>query len=87
MNIVEDLIKLIENMQYGEESSISRLLGERINEFSSKELFQIYMEVVEGCKNKGIKLNFKRENQFVGLPYNISFVKEEDNWIIFVLNL
>ena len=64
-------------MEEGTENSISNLLGEDIQKFTSKQLFDIDKLVSEVCSQFKIKLdrsNYK--DQVVGLPYNIPFIKK-----------
>lgn len=66
-------------MEEGAENSISNLLEEDMQNFSSKQLFDIDKIVSEVCLQFKIKLdrsNYK--NQILGLPYNIPFKKVDE---------
>lgn len=75
-NLVFEVVKQIIEMPAGTESSITKLLGN--SQYSSKQLFDIYLCVNKVCKKLNIVMDFSRENAKVdGLLYNLPFVKKE----------
>ena len=76
-NTVNVLVDVIEHLSSGKEISISEILGNNVSIYDSNELFDINSKTLEKCENNGIKLNFDKYNgQYVGLPFNIPFIKE-----------
>ena len=74
---VKMLVNKIKELPVNTEISISELLGLHINDYETKELFEINKKVLSTCKESGIILNFdKYKDEIVGLPYNIPFIKE-----------
>lgn len=76
--IVEKLFLKLEELPSGYETSTSELLGkDSLENFSTKELFDINKQLIEKCEKENIKLNFdKYSGAVVGLPFNIPFIKE-----------
>lgn len=71
---IYEIVKKIINLSVGEESSITKLLGD--SQFTSKQLFDIYYCVNKVCRKIGIILDFSSENAKVnGLLYNLPFKK------------
>ena len=71
-NVVKKIIDLPENT----ESTISKLVDSD-NKTNSKFMFEIYKSVREVCKKINITLDTsKHKGQFIGLPFNISFIKK-----------
>lgn len=63
-------------MEESVENNISNLLGEDMQKFTSKQLFDINKLVSEVCSQHKIKLDRSSYNyQIVGFPYNIPFEK------------
>ena len=74
---VKMLVNKIKELPVNTEISVSELLGLHINDYETKELFEINKKVLSTCKENGITLNFdKYKDEIVGLPYNIPFIKE-----------
>ena len=76
--IVEKLFLKLKELPSGYETSTSELLGkDSLENFSTKDLFDINKQLIEKCKKENIKLNFdKYSDAVVGLPFNIPFIKE-----------
>ena len=76
--IITKLVKKIEELPNGTETTTSELLGEveeSASNFSNQELLEIDKIMTEECKNKNITLDkSKHEGQIIGLPFHISFV-------------
>lgn len=69
LKIVEEII----NLPDGTQTTIAKLLNN--NEYTSKQLFDIYLCVNKVCNKINIKLDFSKDNAKVdGLLYNIPFV-------------
>lgn len=76
---INDLVNKVIALPIGTETSICKLLGDKIREFNIDQLFQIYERVFGICKERGIILNFdKYKDQGVGLPFNIPFIISEE---------
>lgn len=72
-SIVNQVVDSIKKLDDATETSISALVNEPID---SKRMLQIYNLVVVKLKENGLFMNFgERENQRVGLPFNIPFKK------------
>lgn len=72
-SIVNQVVDSIKKLDDAAETSISALVNEPID---SKRMLQIYNLVVVKLKENGLFMNFgERENQRVGLPFNIPFKK------------
>lgn len=70
LNIVKKIIDLPENA----ETTISKLIS---NEIDNKTMFEIDESVTKVCKKININLDkSKHAGQFIGLPFNISFIKK-----------
>ncbi len=67
--VVKQIIELPENT----ETSISQLLNEN---YTNKELFEINKYVGIICEKVNIHLEKNNNGQYVGLPYNIPFIKK-----------
>ena len=76
--IVEKLFLKLKELPSGYETSTSELLGkDSLENFSTKDLFDINKQLIEKCEKENIKLNFdKYSGAVVGLPFNIPFIKE-----------
>ncbi|MBE6153510.1 MAG: hypothetical protein E7166_04730 [Firmicutes bacterium] len=75
--IADDLVQKIKDMESGTETTIAFLLDDLINDYTTKELFEITNEVIEMCKSENIILDFsKYEVMDVGLPFNVPFIKK-----------
>lgn len=76
--IIENLTNKIKELEPNTETSIPSLLGKDvITNYSSNDLFDIYIGVINKCKEENIDLDFsKYKGQIVGLPYNIPFIKK-----------
>lgn len=73
---IKKIVVQIIEMEEGEENNISNLLGEDIQKFTSRQLFDINKLITEVCSQIKIKLDkSKYNNRIVGLPYNIPFKK------------
>lgn len=71
-NVVKKIIDLPENA----ETSIYKLC-DNDNKSNSKFMFKIYDTVIKACKKINITLDYsKYSKQFVGLPFNIPFIKK-----------
>ena len=71
-NVVKKIIDLPENT----ESTISELVDSD-NKTDSKFMFEINKSVTEVCEKINITLDKSKHNgQFIGLPFNISFIKK-----------
>ena len=71
-NVVKKIIDLPENA----ETSIYKLCDNN-NKSNSKFMFKIYDTVIKACKKINITLDYsKYSKQFVGLPFNIRFIKK-----------
>ena len=76
--IVEKLFLKLKKLPSGYETSTSELLGkDSLENFSTKDLFDINKQLIEKCEKENIKLNFdKYSGAVVGLPFYIPFIKE-----------
>lgn len=76
---INDLVNKVIALPIGTETSISNLLGDKLREFNTNQLFQINKRVLGICKERGIIFNFdKYKDQAVGLPFNIPFIISEE---------
>lgn len=75
---INDLVNKVIALPIGTETSICKLLGDKIREFNIDQLFQIYKRFFDICKERGIIFNFgKYKEQGVGLPFNMPFIISE----------
>lgn len=71
-NVVKKIIDLPENT----EATISGLI-DNDNKSNSKFMFEIYKSVTEVCEKINITLDgSKHSGQFIGPPFNVSFIKK-----------
>lgn len=72
---VYKVVRKICDLPEGEETTISKLLGD--SNYTSKQLFDIHSCVNKVCEKLNIKLDFSsNHNKVGGLPYNLPFKKE-----------
>lgn len=75
-NIVDEVVKKIEQMKDGETSSIAKLIGRHIE---VKDYIYVQERVIETLKEKNIVLDYsKHEGKEVGLSWVISFIKRTE---------
>lgn len=73
-NIVNEAVEKIKEMPNGTIFTIYKLL----NEYGSKDLFDITFKILEKVKELNITLeSVHGEDAIVGLPYNIEYVKRD----------
>ena len=76
-NIVDEVVKKIEQMKDGEKSGISALIGRHLE---VKDYIYVQEKVVEALRKKAIILDYsEHEGKAVGLPWVISFIKRKEN--------
>lgn len=76
-NIVDGIVKKIEQMKDGEKSRIGALIETRLE---IEDLFRVQELVIEVLKRKGIILDYsEHEGKEEGLPWNLSFIKRTKN--------
>ena len=75
---VEKLFLKLKKLPSNFETSTSELLGkDSLENFSTKDLFDINKQLIKKCEKENIKLNFdKYSKTFVGMPFNIPFTKK-----------
>ncbi len=76
-NIVDEVVKKIEQMKDGEESGIAALIGRNLE---TKDYIYIQEKVIEILREKHIILDYsKHEGKEVGLLWVISFIKRTED--------
>lgn len=76
-NIVDEVVKKIEQMKDGEKSGISALIGRHLE---VKDYIYVQEKVVEVLRKKAIILDYsEHEGKEVGVPWVISFIKRTES--------
>ena len=77
--IINKIVDKINNIDSGTEISMSELWKDEIKRYKLEfdDLFDMNEKILDICEEKNIKLNFdKYDGAYIGLPYDIPFIKE-----------
>ena len=78
--IIDRVVNEILDMDDGASSSIAILVGDGVED---KDMFEIQKKVEEQLLNRNIVLDYSQyDGMFVGLPFNLTFVKKTKNEIL-----
>ena len=76
--IIEDVIELYKEMEYGESNSVHQLVKHAGYDIDHDELFDVLNALVKYAENNGEILDYSEyDNKIVGLAYNLWFVKRQ----------
>lgn len=76
--VIQDVIGLYDEMEYGESASISILVRDAGYDIDHDDLFEVLGALSEYAKSKDEVLDYSEyDNMVVGLAYNLWFVKRQ----------
>ena len=76
--VIQDVIGLYDEMEYGESASISILVRDAGYDIDHDDLFEVLGALSEYAKSKDEVLDYSEyDNKVVGLAYNLWFVKRQ----------
>ena len=76
--VIQDVIGMYDEMEYGESASISILVRDAGYDIDHDELFDVLNALIKYAENNGEILDYSEyDNKIVGLAYNLWFVKRQ----------